>query len=68
MALVETSGRLRDENANLRRGISEGERRVRALDSDLLAANQRRQDSYKRIDELIAHLDQLTDQLAETDG
>ncbi len=67
MALVETNGRFRDENAKLRRDISEGERRVRALDSDLLAANQRRQDAYKRIDELLAHLDQLTDQMAETD-
>jgi hypothetical protein len=31
----------------------------------LIAANQRRQDAYKRIDELIAHLDQLDAQLLE---
>jgi septal ring factor EnvC (AmiA/AmiB activator) len=53
------------ENASLRSHIEEGERRIRALDSQLLAANQRRQDAYKRLDELIAHLDQLDDQLAE---
>ena len=38
---------------------------IRTLDSDLIAANQRRQDAYKRIDELIAHLDQLDAQLLE---
>jgi flagellar capping protein FliD len=64
--LVESNGRLRDENANLKRGLSEGANRIRMLDSDLLAANQRRQDAYKRIDELMAHLDQLDEQLAET--
>jgi len=31
----------------------------------LIAANQRRQDAYKRIDDLIAHLDQLDEQFAE---
>jgi peptidoglycan hydrolase CwlO-like protein len=50
----------------LRRGLSESESRIRALDSDLLAANQRRQDAHKRIDELMAHLDQLDEQLAES--
>ena len=66
VALVESNGRLRDENVKLKNGLSEGEGRIRTLDSDLLAANQRRQDAYKRIDELIAHLDQLDEQLAET--
>ena len=66
VALVESDGQLRDENARLRRGLSEGERRIRALDSNLIAANQRRQDAHKRIDELMAHLDQLDEQLAET--
>jgi septal ring factor EnvC (AmiA/AmiB activator) len=64
--LVDSNNHLRDENAKLRRGINEGENRIRALDTALLAANQRRQDAYKRIDELIAHLDQLDEQLAET--
>jgi chromosome segregation ATPase len=64
--LAESHGKLREENANLRSEIEEGERRIRNLDSELLAANQRRQDAYKRIDELISHLDQLDAQLAET--
>jgi hypothetical protein len=54
------------ENAGLRTALAEGGQRIRALDSDLIAANQRRQDAYKRIDELISHLDQLDAQLAET--
>jgi peptidoglycan hydrolase CwlO-like protein len=64
--LVESNSQLRDENATLRRGVNDGENRIRSLDTDLLAANQRRQDAYKRIDELMAHLDQLDEQLAET--
>jgi len=52
-------------NAGLRTARAEGVQRIRALDSDLIAANQRRQDAYKRIDELISHLDQLDAQLAE---
>jgi hypothetical protein len=49
----------------LRTALAEGGQRIRTLDSDLIAANQRRQDAYKRIDELIAHLDQLDAQLLE---
>jgi translation initiation factor 2B subunit (eIF-2B alpha/beta/delta family) len=64
--LTESHGKLREENVVLRNEIEEGARRMRALDSDLLDANQRRQDAYKRIDELISHLDQLDAQLAET--
>ena len=63
--LAKSHGKLRDENAILRNEIEAGALRMRTLDSDLLAANQRRQDAYKRIDELIAHLDQLDAQLAE---
>ena len=64
-ALVEAHEELRRENAGLRAALAEGGQRIRALDSDLIAANQRRQDAYKRIDELISHLDQLDAQLAE---
>jgi septal ring factor EnvC (AmiA/AmiB activator) len=53
------------ENAGLRTALAEGGQRIRTLDSELIAANQRRQDAYKRIDELIAHLDQLDAQLLE---
>jgi len=64
-ALVESHDRLSQENAGLRTALGEGGQRIRALDSELIAANQRRQDAYKRIDELIAHLDQLDAQLLE---
>ena len=63
--MVESHEELRRENAGLRTALAEGGQRIRALDSDLIAANQRRQDAYKRIDELISHLDQLDAQLAE---
>jgi septal ring factor EnvC (AmiA/AmiB activator) len=56
---------LQKENAALRRDLDEANRHVHKLDGDLIAANQRRQDAYKRIDELISHLDQLDEQLAE---
>ena len=63
--MVESHDRLRRENAGLRIALGEGGQRLRTLDSELIAANQRRQDAYKRIDELIAHLDQLDAQLLE---
>ena len=63
--MVESHGKIRDENANLKRDLGENEQRIRALESELLAANQRRQDAFKRIDELISHLDQLEMQLSE---
>lgn len=64
-ALAESHHHLQTENAKLRRRLDEAIRRTRSLDSELLAANQRRQDTGKRIDELIAHLDQLDSQLDE---
>ncbi len=64
-ALVESHDEFRKENAGLRTALAEGGQRIRALDSELIAANQRRRDAYKRIDELIAHLDQLDVQFAE---
>ena len=62
-ALAKSHGHLRAENAKLRRELGDATRHVRTLDSQLIAANQRRQDASKRIDELIAHLDHLDSQL-----
>jgi septal ring factor EnvC (AmiA/AmiB activator) len=62
---VESYEALRKENAGLRAALADGGQRIRSLDSELIAANQRRQDAYKRIGELISHLDQLDAQLAE---
>ena len=58
-ALVESHRRLDEENESLRKSLDAQNRRIRALDAELLQSNQRRQDAIKRIDELIAHLDQL---------
>jgi hypothetical protein len=63
--LAESREEVVRENTGLRTALAEGGQRIRALDSELIAANQRRQDAYKRIDELISHLDQLDTQLAE---
>jgi len=47
----------------MRRELIAREQRIRSLETQLLEANQRRQDTGKRIDELIAELDQLDTQL-----
>jgi hypothetical protein len=49
----------REENASLRRELEHRSQKIRALDSKLLVANQKRQDVAKRIDELISQIDQL---------
>jgi chromosome segregation ATPase len=51
--------RQRLENVALRRELEHKSQRIRALDGKLLEANQKRQDVAKRIDELIAQIDQL---------
>ena len=51
--------RQRLENVTLRRELEHKSQRIRALDGKLLEANQKRQDVAKRIDELIAQIDQL---------
>jgi septal ring factor EnvC (AmiA/AmiB activator) len=51
--------RQRLENLALRRDLEQKSQRIRALDGKLLEANQTRQDVAKRIDELIAQIDQL---------
>jgi uncharacterized protein YhaN len=63
-ALSEAHGRLRRENAGLRRKVEEKARQMHTLEERLLEANQKRQDVAKRIDELLAQLDHLDTQLA----
>lgn len=62
-ALVETHERMQKDNDELRDRVAENATRIRTLEEQLLEANQRRQDVAKRIDELIAQLDQLDTQL-----
>jgi chromosome segregation ATPase len=50
-------------NGALRGEVEEKSKRIRALEEELLTANQRRQDVIKRVDELIAQIDQVDVQL-----
>ncbi len=58
---------MQKEKDELRDRVSENAARIRSLEEQLLEANQRRQDVAKRIDELIAQLDQLDTQLGSLD-
>jgi len=62
-ALVESNQKLRSERDELRASVADHTERIRTLESEILAANQRRQDVAKRIDELIGQIDQLDAQL-----
>jgi chromosome segregation ATPase len=62
-ALVAQQDVLHKEVCALRDDLGERNHRIRVLETQLLEANQRRQDTSKRIDELIAQLDQLDAQL-----
>lgn len=63
-SLVEVQQGLRKERDSLREALGTREARIQALEAKLIEANQLRQDTAKRIDELIAQLDQLDEQLA----
>ena len=67
-ALAESHARQRIEAADLRQRLDERNRRIRSLETELLASNQRGQDAVKRIDELISHLDQLDAELGESEA
>jgi TolA-binding protein len=66
-ALVAQHETLRKELRTLRDEIGERNHRIRSLEAQLLEANQRRQDTCKRVDELIAQLDQLDAQLENSE-
>ena len=58
---------LRNEVRALRGDLGERNQRIRVLEAQLLEANQRRQDTCKRVDELIAQLAQLDAQLEDSE-
>lgn len=58
-ALVDRHRALEDERQQLRAGLKERDSRIKALDVQLVDMNQTRRDAAKRIDELIAQLDQV---------
>jgi len=61
--LVSQHERCVQRNGELLDQLEDKTRRIRDLEEQLLAANQRRQDVAKRIDELIAQIDQLGAQM-----
>jgi len=65
-ALVEAHQDELVRNEALRNDLDEKNHRIRQLETKLLDVNQRRQDVAKRIDELIAQIDQLDVQLADS--
>ena len=58
-SLVEKYRVLQGENASLRAELEGRDSRIRSLDDQILEMNQNRQDAAKRIDDLIAQIDQL---------
>lgn len=62
-SLVDRYERQRGETAALRNELQERDRRIHLLDEKILALNQGRQDAAKRLDDLIARLDQLDAEL-----
>ena len=68
-ALAESRGELRAENDRLRAQLEDQAQRIQILDERLLESNQRRQDAVRRIDALVARLDQLDAEFAsEVEG
>ena len=65
--LVAEQRTLREQNESLRNRLTDREGRIRGLEAKLIEANQLRQDTAKRLDELISELDQLDEQLASVE-
>lgn len=62
--LAESRGELLAETEKLRALLEEQTQRIQILDERLLESNQRRQDAIKRIDDLVARLDQIDAEFA----
>ena len=65
--LVEAHQRQLARSTNLQNDLDASNRQRRELEGQILEANQKRQDVMKRIDELIAQIDQLDAQLAQSE-
>ena len=66
--LLDERLRLQNENATLRDQLEEGNQRLGRLDEELLDLNQRRRDAMKRLDDVIAQLDELETRVASREG
>lgn len=58
-ALLQRFEALRRENSELRERVARSEARLRELDSEALASRQTRREAVKRIDELVAQIEQV---------
>jgi septal ring factor EnvC (AmiA/AmiB activator) len=58
-SLVDRHRALAQERTQLRERLAQREARIKALDAQLVEANQTRRDAAKRIDELVAQLDRV---------
>jgi len=65
-SLVEKYRVLQVENASLRADLEGRDSRIRSLDDQILEMNQTRQDAAKRIDDLIAQVDQLDERFGSS--
>lgn len=66
-ALIDLTERARAENQRLRAELAARGQRIQTLESDLRHANQRRQDAIKRVDDLIAQIEQLDAELGRAE-
>jgi len=66
VALADQHKRVVKDNDSLRRAVEERDRRIRTLEAETLELNQRRRDVAKRIDDLLAQMDQLDVELGST--
>jgi len=62
-ALLQRFEALRRENTELRERAARSEARLRELDSEALASRQTRREAVKRIDELVAQIEQVEAEL-----
>lgn len=62
--LLERFRRVQEEVVSLRRQLAERDRRLQEQSREIRRLNQRHQDAAKRLDDLIAELDRLDEQLA----
>lgn len=62
-ALLQRFEALRRENTELRERVARSEARLRELDSEALASRQTRREAVKRIDELVAQIEQVEAEL-----
>ena len=64
--LVELCEQLQDENARLKKSVSERDAQVAELEARIAGQNQRRAEAQRRIDDLVGRLEWIDAQLAKS--